>query len=202
MAPPESESSPSSGLHDGDFLLAGDEAERVGCEGDSARQAAEILIGFAPDRCTERSHGFLPRPGRRSARYGADPPLRTPGYDGCCQSRDRQPLASRRSDSGPRWRKTCLGETQRALIVGRRERCDDDIALELRVRLHDAHRQHRRGLVEQTLRRESGPGERENTPRRLQPNPLIGDAGRSAEEGQNVLRGLGVCEKKLVGHTL
>lgn len=50
--------------------------------------------------------------------------------------------------------------------------------------------------------RESGSCERENTPRRLQPNPLIGDAGRSPEEGQNVLRRLGVCKKKLVGHTL
>lgn len=202
MTPTEGESSPPAGLRDRNVFLAGDEAERIGRERDPTRQATEIFVGLAPDGCTEGSDGFLSRSGRRSTRNSADPPLRTPSDDGCRQTRGRLPVAARRSDSGPRGREPSIGQSQCTLVVGRCERGDDEIALELRVSLHDAHREHCRGLIEEPVGRQSGSREREYTPRRLQPNPFIGDAGGSPEEGQNVLRGLGVCKKKLVGHTL
>ena len=59
MAPTKRQPRPPTGLHHGDVLFPGDEAEGVGRERDAARQPAEVFIRLSPDGGTERSDGLF-----------------------------------------------------------------------------------------------------------------------------------------------
>lgn len=66
--------------------------------------------------------------------------------------------------------------------------------------MHDPHREDGGRLIEQTVWSESRGREREHSIRCLQPHAVVGDPGRSTDERENVLRGIRVGEKEVMGH--
>lgn len=199
----ESQSSPASGDGDRDLLLPGDESEGIRGEGHTAWEAPEILVRFAPDCGPQCPHRLFTGTGSRPARDGADAPLRTLSDDGCRHAPGRLPLTSGWGHTRPCRGKSGIREGQRTIIVVRhRERGDHDVAFQLRIGVDDAHRQHRRSLIEEPVRCESCRGQCQHTVRGLQADPLVRDSRRTSDEGQDIFGGLGVCEEELVGHTL
>ena len=200
MTAPEGESCPSPGSRDGHLFLARDEAHRVRSEGDASRDVTEVLIRLPPDRGPEGSHGFLSRARRGAAGHGGDPPLRPLRDHGGVERRHRLPPASRRRHTRPRRRESGVRELEALWLVGLRELIDDDIALELGISMHDAHREDRRCLIEQAVGGECRGREGEYAARRLQPHSFVGDPGRSPHERQDVFRRVGVGEEEVMRH--
>jgi len=171
----EGETCPPPRLRHADLLLTGDEPHRVGSEGDSSREAVEVLVGFAPDRRTQGAYGLFAGSRGCAAGDGGDSPLRALRDHRCVELPYGLPRATGRSHPGPGGRHPGLRETEPLRLIGLRKLVDHDVALELGVGVHDPHREDRRCLVEESMGSERRGREGEHTVPRLQPYSLVRD---------------------------
>ena len=172
------------------LLLAADEAEREGGERRAERQAAERVIGHAPDRGAHGAHGLLARilrerlgDARRSptahARRGRMPRRSAPAPSRRAAARRRPRTARARS----REARAASALVLRADELGR---LHHEVAHELGVDRQGAHREHGRRRVEQAARRERAPTSSSACRRKPQAHRAVADAGRAPGEGEHV----------------
>ncbi|OJU39746.1 MAG: hypothetical protein BGN97_00585 [Microbacterium sp. 69-10] len=200
MSPREGETSPSPGPRDAHLLCAADEPEGVRGEGDTTWKTAQVLVGLTPDAGAERPHGVLSRAVGAAVRDGGDPPQRALRDQPGREIGHMLPSAPRWGDARPGRRHRRVRQRQLIGIRPLRQRFHDQVAAQLGIGVHDAHRQDRGRLVEQPLRGERGGGDGEHAARRLQADAVGPSLRRAAGEGQHVAGGVGVGENERSGH--
>lgn len=111
------------------------------------------------------------------------------------------PSASGWGDARPGGRASGLREAQHPLIIIGGQLVDDEIAFQVGVSMHDAHRENRRSLVEQSLGCQGRCRQCKDATSALNPHALICGVTGSPDECENIAGGFGIGEDKTLVHT-
>ncbi len=196
---------PGSAREDACRLCAADEPHAHRGECRTERQTADVLCLGAPDRGADRADDILS--GIRRHRVGDpfDPRLGVGSENRSLDALAALPPGPRGRDAGPCRRQRGVGKQHRRGVIGggREGGCrHHEVAHQIGVGCERAQRQHGGRGIPDSARCEGRCGHGHDAARRLQPDPFVGEALRSAGEGEGVRGGLGVGEQQARGHRL